>query len=46
MKKNLMISILMTLVTTVLLGLIYPLAMTAFIAGSISRQGERTTGRS
>ncbi len=29
MKKNLIISILMTLVTTVLLGLIYPLAMTA-----------------
>lgn len=29
MKKNLTISILMTLVTTVLLGLIYPLAMTA-----------------
>ncbi len=28
MKKNLTISILMTLVTTVLLGLIYPLAMT------------------
>jgi K+-transporting ATPase ATPase C chain len=29
MKKNLAISILMTIVTTVLLGLIYPLAMTA-----------------
>ena len=29
MKKNLTISILMTLVTTLLLGLIYPLAMTA-----------------
>jgi potassium-transporting ATPase KdpC subunit len=29
MKKNLTISILMTLVTTILLGLIYPLAMTA-----------------
>jgi potassium-transporting ATPase KdpC subunit len=29
MKKNLTISILMTLVTTVLLGLIYPLVMTA-----------------
>jgi len=29
MKKNLAISILMTLVTTVLLGLIYPLVMTA-----------------
>lgn len=29
MKKNLTISILMTLVTTVLLGLMYPLAMTA-----------------
>jgi K+-transporting ATPase ATPase C chain len=29
MKKNITISILMTIVTTVLLGLIYPLAMTA-----------------
>src|SRR6185369_5213185 len=29
MKKNLVTSVLMTLVTTVLLGLIYPLAMTA-----------------
>jgi K+-transporting ATPase ATPase C chain len=29
MKKNLTISVLMTIVTTVLLGLIYPLAMTA-----------------
>src|SRR3954464_10709436 len=29
MKKNLTTSILMTIVTTVLLGLIYPLAMTA-----------------
>jgi K+-transporting ATPase ATPase C chain len=29
MKKNLAISILMTIVTTVLLGIIYPLAMTA-----------------
>ena len=29
MKKNLTISILMTLVTTILLGLVYPLAMTA-----------------
>jgi K+-transporting ATPase ATPase C chain len=29
MKKNLTISVLMTVVTTVLLGLIYPLAMTA-----------------
>src|SRR5947209_12855188 len=29
MKKNITISVLMTIVTTVLLGLIYPLAMTA-----------------
>ena len=29
MKKNLMISVLMTIVTTVLLGLVYPLVVTA-----------------
>src|SRR5450432_1193815 len=29
MKKNLLISVLMTIVTTVLLGLVYPLAVTA-----------------
>ena len=29
MKKNLLISVLMTVVTTVLLGLIYPLVVTA-----------------
>ena len=46
MKKNLIISILMTLVTTVLLGLIYPLADDGAFAGAISRQSERTTDRS
>ena len=29
MKKNLLISVLMTIVTTVLLGLVYPLVVTA-----------------
>ena len=38
MKKNLIISILMTLVTTVLLGIIYPLAVTGLAQVLFPRQ--------
>lgn len=52
MKKNLMISIWMTLVTTVLLGIVYPLVVTGLAQvlfprqanGSLIQAGEKTIG--
>ncbi len=41
MKKNLIISILMTVVTTVLLGLVYPLVVTGIRASALQRQSQR-----
>jgi potassium-transporting ATPase KdpC subunit len=54
MKKNLLISIWMTLVTTILLGIVYPLAVTALAQwvfprqanGEIIRSGEKLVGSS
>lgn len=40
MKKNLLISVLMTVVTTILLGLIYPLAMTVLAYAVFPRQAK------
>ena len=40
MKKNLRIAILFTLVTTVMFGLIYPLAVTGSGAAAVSRPGQ------
>ena len=45
MKKNLMIAILFTLVTTVIFGVIYPLAVTGHGASAVSRESQRATDR-
>ncbi len=45
MKKNLMISILMTIVTTILLGIIYPLVVTGLAQVLFPRQGQRPADR-
>ena len=42
MKKNLLTAVLMTIATTILLGIIYPLVVTGHGAGDLSRQGQRT----
>ena len=42
MKRNIITAILMTVVTTILLGLVYPLVVTGAGAADVSRQGERT----
>lgn len=54
MKKNLIISVLMTIVTTILLGLVYPLALTGIAkvlfphqaAGQLIRQNGQIVGSS
>ena len=43
--KNLIVAVLMTLVTTVLLGLVYPLVVTGLAQVLFPRQGERAADR-
>ena len=43
MKKNLLIALWFTLVTTVMFGVLYPLAVTGLAQVLLSRPGQRTT---
>ena len=43
--RNLIVAVLMTIVTTLLLGVIYPLAITAHRPGGVPESGQRPADR-